>query len=180
MKRAAFLDRDGVVNRATLLRGVPRPPASINEVEILEDVVTAIELLKAHHFVPVVVTNQPDVARGTTSQTTINEINAHISMLTGIEHFYTCIHDDGDLCGCRKPKPGLIIQSATELGLDIHSSILVGDRWRDVSAGQAAGCRTFFIDHSYGERPPEQPFSRVSSLLEAVKKVLGDSNESSN
>ena len=177
MKRAAFLDRDGVINRAILLDGVPRPPSSVKEVEILEGVVKAIRLLKAHDFVPVVVTNQPDVARGTTSQTAVKEINSHIGALSGIEHFYTCIHDDIDLCGCRKPKPGLIIQSASDLGLDIRSSFMVGDRWRDVAAGQAAGCRSFFIDYSYPEKAPEKPFTTVFSLLEAVQIMTGDSNE---
>jgi D-glycero-D-manno-heptose 1,7-bisphosphate phosphatase len=176
MKRAAFLDRDGVINRAILVDGVPRPPSSVTEVEILEGVVKAIQLLKAYDFVPVVVTNQPDVARGTTSRTTVNQINAQIGTLSGIEHFYTCAHDDIDLCGCRKPKPGLIIQSASELGLDIPSSFMVGDRWRDVAAGQAAGCQSFFIDYSYPEKAPKKPFTTVFSLLDAVQLITGELN----
>jgi len=176
MKRAAFLDRDGVVNRAILIDGVPRPPSSVMQVEILEGVVNAIQLLKAHDFVPVVVTNQPDVARGTISQSEVNQINAHIGALCGIEHFYTCIHDDNDSCVCRKPAPGLIIQSASVLGLEIPSSFMVGDRWRDIAAGQAAGCRSFFIDYSYPEKAPEEPFTTVFSLLEAVQIMTGDLN----
>jgi len=176
MKRAAFLDRDGVINRANLIDGVPRPPSSVMEVEILEGVVKAIQLLKAHDFVPVVVTNQPDVARGRTSQIEVNQINAHIGALCGIEHFYTCVHDDDDLCVCRKPAPGLIIQSASVLGLDIPSSFMVGDRWRDIAAGQAAGCRSFFIDYSYLEKAPEEPFTTVFSLLEAARIMTGDLN----
>jgi D-glycero-D-manno-heptose 1,7-bisphosphate phosphatase len=176
MNKAAFLDRDGVINRAILVNGVPRPPSSVNEVEILEGVVEAIQLLKAHDFVPVVVTNQPDVARGTISQTAVNQINSHIATLSGIKHFYTCIHDDIDLCGCRKPKPGLIIQSASELGLNIPASFMVGDRWRDVAAGQSAGCRSFFIDYSYPEKAPEKPFTTIFSLLDAVQIMTGDLN----
>ena len=176
MKRAAFLDRDGVVNRTILLDGVPRPPSSVKDVELLGGVVEAIQLLKSYDFVPVVVTNQPDVARGITSKTMVNQINSHIGTLSGIDHFYMCIHDDIDLCGCRKPMPGLIIQSASELGLDIPSSFMVGDRWRDIAAGQEAGCRSFFIDYSYPEKAPENPFTTVFSLLEAVQIMTGDLN----
>jgi len=176
MKKAAFLDRDGVINRAILVNGIPRPPSTLMEVEIIKGVIEAIQLLKDCDFVPVVVTNQPDVARGTTSQTKVNQINAQIGTLSGIEHFYTCTHDDIDLCGCRKPKPGLIIQSASELGLDIPSSFMVGDRWRDIAAGQAAGCRSFFIDYSYPEKAPENPFTTVFSLLEAVQIMTGGLN----
>ena len=178
MKSAAFLDRDGVLNRAIIINGVPKTPSSIDEVEILEGVVEAVKMLKAHDFIPVVVTNQPDVARGATSQIEVNIINSHIGILTGIEHFYTCIHDDADLCECRKPAPGLIFQAASELELDINSSFMVGDRWRDISAGQSAGCRSFFIDNSYPERTPRKPFTTVFSLLEAVQIMTGDPNGS--
>lgn len=159
-----------------MLNGVPKPPSSAEEVEILEGVVEAIQILKVHNFIPVVVTNQPDVARGATSQIEVNKINARIGILTGIEHFYTCIHDDADLCECRKPAPGLIIQAASELKLDIHSSFMVGDRWRDISAGQSAGCRSFFIDYSYREKTPKKPFTTVLSLLEAVQIMTGKLN----
>jgi D-glycero-D-manno-heptose 1,7-bisphosphate phosphatase len=176
MKRAVFLDRDGVINESISVGGFPRPPSTVKEVRILEGVVEAIQLLKSNNLIPVVVTNQPDVARGKTTQSKIEEINRHIGFLSNIEHFYTCIHDDSDLCNCRKPAPGLITKSAQELGLDLTSSFMVGDRWRDVSAGQAAGCRCFFIDYSYPEKPPSKPFTAVSSLLEAVRVILGEIN----
>jgi D-glycero-D-manno-heptose 1,7-bisphosphate phosphatase len=174
MKKAVFLDRDGVINRSKIVDGVAKPPSTIAEVEILSGVIKAIKILKAHNYIPVVVTNQPDVARGVTSQAQVDAINTHIGTITNIEFFYTCFHDDIDKCDCRKPAPGLIKRAVLELNLDVASSYLVGDRWRDIAAGQVAGCQSFFIDYSYPEKRPEMPFTRVSSLLEAVKMMIGE------
>lgn len=174
MKRAVFLDRDGVLNRSILVDGVPRPPSSLEEVEILTGVIEAIQILTDYNFVPIVVTNQPDVARGITNQSQVEAINQHIGLVTGIKHFYTCFHDDADLCKCRKPSPGLIHRASKELQLSVRESFLVGDRWRDITAGQVAGCQTFFIDYSYAERMPKMPFRRVSSLLEASHLIIGE------
>jgi D-glycero-D-manno-heptose 1,7-bisphosphate phosphatase len=178
MKKAVFLDRDGVLNRSKLVDGVPTPPSSIQEVEILEGVVEAIQILKDHGYVPVVITNQPDVARGYTMQSQVEAINSHIGFATGIEYFYTCFHDDIDQCDCRKPAPGLILRAARDLDLDTQASYVIGDRWRDISAGQSAGCETFFIDYSYPESAPNKPFTRVVSLLQAVNiiKIKGELN----
>lgn len=176
MKRAAFLDRDGVVNKSLLLHGVPQPPSSVSEVEIIEGVKEALQLLIAGGYLPVVVTNQPDVARGTTSIAEVEQINSFIGAATGIQHFYTCFHDDIDQCLCRKPAPGLLRQASDELAINLRESIMVGDRWRDIEAGQEAGCMSFFIDYSYPEKQPEMPFTRVSSLQEAAQIVIGESN----
>ena len=178
MKRAVFLDRDGVLNRSILVEGVPKPPTCIEEVEILLGVVEAIQILQNHDFVPVVVTNQPDVARGVTSKLDVEEINAFIGSATDIQYFYTCFHDDVNQCDCRKPSPGLLLQASKDLGLDTCKSFMVGDRWSDILAGQSAGCQTFFIDYSYPEQKPKEPFTQVSSLLEAAHLMVGEKNES--
>jgi D-glycero-D-manno-heptose 1,7-bisphosphate phosphatase len=124
--------------------------------------------------VTVVVTNQPDVTRGFTTQSQVEAINAYLGDATGVEYFYTCFHDEAENCYCRKPLPGLIFQAARDLNLDIHRSFMVGDRWRDVSAGQAAGCQTFFIDYSYPELRPKTPYRKVFSLLEAANLMVGE------
>lgn len=174
MRRAVFLDRDGVLNRSVLINGVPKPPSQIGEVAIIDGVIAAIQILMSHDFMPVVVTNQPDVARGATTRSRVESINTYIGEATNIKHFYTCFHDDSDLCKCRKPQPGLLLRAAQELNLDIYQSFLVGDRWSDISAGQAAGCQTFFIDYSYPEDQPKMPFIRVKSLFEAVSQISGE------
>ncbi len=133
--------------------------------------------MRKHDFLPVVVTNQPDIARGVATKAQVEVINSHIGAVTKIEHFYTCFHDDKDFCYCRKPSPGLIDLAARELNICVEESFMVGDRWRDVSAGQLAGCKTFFLDRGYNEIKPEMPYIQVSSLLEAVKLMVGDQHD---
>ena len=162
-----------MLNSVKLQNGVPTPPSGTQEVEIIDGVLEAVELLRNFCFTIVVVTNQPDVARGKATKFQVDEINSYIGALLGIEHFYTCLHDDAEGCKCRKPSPGLIKQAEFELNLNLASSFLVGDRWRDISAGQLAGCATFFIDYSYPEKQPHKPFTRVSSLLEAANLIVG-------
>jgi D-glycero-D-manno-heptose 1,7-bisphosphate phosphatase len=175
MKRAVFLDRDGVINRAYVTDGVSIPPRTLLEVEILDGVVESIAMLKAAKFEIVVVTNQPDVARGVTTKEFVESVHLYLGTKLDIQEFYTCFHDNNDDCECRKPKDGLLRKAARELGIDLSRSYLVGDRWRDIGAGQTAGCRCYFIDYSYAEPPPEMPFTRVFSLAEATLDIIGAS-----
>jgi len=87
----------------------------------------------------------------------------------------TCYHDDRDDCDCRKPRPGLMLGAAERYGVELDSSYLIGDRWRDIDAGRNAGCKTVWIDHGYAEQPPAStPDARVKSLPEAVDWILMD------
>ena len=173
MKRTAvFLDRDGVINRAFDRNGILRPPASLRELEILPDVPEALCALKAHGYSLVVVTNQPDVARGTASRELVGRIHEGLKNDFGLDAILTCFHDDADRCDCRKPLPGLLFRAARDLDIDLSSSFMVGDRWRDVEAGKRAGCRTFLIDGGDQEKPSSSCDFRVGSLLEASRIIL--------
>jgi D-glycero-D-manno-heptose 1,7-bisphosphate phosphatase len=172
MKKAIFLDRDGVLNAVVMINGIPTPPRNLEEVVMLPSVFEAINLLRSESFEIVVVTNQPDYARGTVSMSEILEINKFLGTQLDIQHFYTCFHDDIHNCDCRKPKPGLLIKAAAELDIDLQSSYMVGDRWRDIEAGQAAKCQCYFLDYSYHEKSPNLPFTQVSSLIEAAHLIL--------
>lgn len=165
---AVFLDRDGVLNRAFIRGGLPHPPTSLRELEILPQVPEALRALKLLGYTLVVVTNQPDVARGTLSRRVVESIHARLGSELGLDAILTCFHDDGDACACRKPKAGLLFQAARELDIDLTASFMIGDRWGDVEAGRRAGCRTFFIDRGYAEKSPTACDFRVASLAEAA------------
>ena len=171
-RKAVFLDRDGVINRAIVRDGRPYPPQSLSEVEIPPGVEAAVRLLRKAGFLAVVVSNQPDVARGTQSRETVESINHQLGSTLDIDHFQICYHDDDDNCHCRKPKPGLLLDAAALLDIGLGSSFLVGDRWRDISAGTAAGCRTVWIDHGYQERRPDGFDFRTTSLPDAAQWIL--------
>ncbi len=161
------------MNNVIVKDGKPHPPDSIEQFKISEGVKEACILLRDAGFELIVVTNQPDVSRGKTTVEQVNEFHDYLREQLGIIHFYSCFHDDQDACFCRKPAPGLILNSALELGIDTQISFLVGDRWRDIEAGNKAGCRSIFIDHSFVEKQPKSYFSKVSSLFEAVPVILG-------
>ena len=170
--RAVFLDRDGVLNAAVVRDGKPYPPASAAELVILPGVAAALEQLHAAGFMLVVVTNQPDVARGTQTAAEVEAIHAKLrAALPALDAIYSCMHDDVDHCDCRKPKPGMIVTAATDMGISLTESFMVGDRWRDIDAGLAAGCRTVFIDRDYRERKPETAI-HVGGLPEAAAWIL--------
>jgi len=170
---AVFLDRDGVINRTQVRDGVPRPPASVQDLQILPGVAEALSALKAHGYALVVVTNQPDVARGSATRQSVQAIHDRISRELCVDAILTCFHDDRDDCDCRKPRPGLLLRAAREFHLDVASSFMVGDRWRDLEAGARAGCKTFYIDAGYAEPDPVSYDYRVRSLHEAAQIVLG-------
>jgi D-glycero-D-manno-heptose 1,7-bisphosphate phosphatase len=171
--RAVFLDRDGVVNRAVVREGRPYPPKTVEELEINPEAPEALQQLKAAGFLLIIVTNQPDVARGTQSRETVEAMHEEIRAALPIDAFFACYHDSPEGCDCRKPKPGMLLKAASEYALPLNGSFLIGDRWRDVDAGYAAGVRSVFIDYGYSERAPEHPpAARVKSLKEAVNWIL--------
>ncbi len=172
MRRAVFLDRDGVINKAIVRDGKPYPPKTIDELEILPGVSEALQKLHAANYLLIVVTNQPDVARGTANKDDIEQMHAYLGSKLLIDEFRTCYHDSGDGCNCRKPLPGALLDAAREHQIDLSKSFMVGDRWRDVEAGIAAGCKTFFINYRYNEQQPEMPDFIISSLVEAKKIIL--------
>jgi len=174
MRRAVFLDRDGVINRACVREGKPYPPASLAEMEVLPGVAQALAALREAGFLLIVVTNQPDVARGTASREVVEEMNKHLAARLPIDEFRTCFHDSGDGCDCRKPLPGALLAAAKIHGIDLGQSYMVGDRWRDTEAGRRAGCKTIFIDYGYDEKQPESVDYRVRSLMEATQIILGE------
>lgn len=172
VKRAVFLDRDGVLNASVVRNGTPHPPASVAEMEILPGVPEALVALRAGGFDLVVVTNQPDVARGTQTRAAVDAIHDRMRATLALDAVYACFHDDADACACRKPEPGLLVNAAADRGIDLATSFMVGDRWRDIDAGLAAGCRAIFIDRGYNERKPERFAVNVAGLPEAAAWIL--------
>jgi D-glycero-D-manno-heptose 1,7-bisphosphate phosphatase len=167
---AVFLDRDGVLNKAIVRDGKPYPPSSLEALEILPDVEEALVRLKAAGYWLVVVTNQPDVARGDQDRRVVESINAALVASLPLDEVRVCYHDDRDECACRKPKPGLLLQPPVH---DLSRSIMVGDRWRDIEAGRQAQVRaTVFIDRGYDETCPVPPDVRVTSLAQAADWIL--------
>jgi D-glycero-D-manno-heptose 1,7-bisphosphate phosphatase len=173
-RKAVFLDRDGVLNRSIVRNGRPYPPYSVEEFEILPGVVEATTALKNAGFLLVVVTNQPDVAAGRVTKSFVESLHKMLLNRIPIDLFKVCYCLEGNGCDCYKPRPGMLIEAARELNIDLKSSHIVGDRWRDIEAGQNAGVNTLFIDYDYSEKRPTPNYT-VKSLSEAADVILGNS-----
>ena len=174
-RRGVFLDRDGVLNEPVVRDGKPYPPDHPDDLVLCEGAQLAVRALRAAGFALVVVTNQPDVARGTVTRATVDAINDRLRAALDVDDVIVCDHDDRDACDCRKPKPGMLRDGARRHAIDLGRSYLVGDRWRDIEAGAAAGCRTALVDRGYAERPSSTaPDARVGSVLEAARWIIAD------
>ena len=170
--KAVFLDRDGVINHTIVRKGKPYPPKDLSEFKFLANVIEGITLLKNRGFLTIIVTNQPDVGRGTITKENVELIHAKIKQSLLIDEIRVC-YDDGEKVNSefRKPNPGMIFASAKENNIDLTKSFMVGDRWKDIEAGKRAGLKTFFVDYGYREVLLNKPDYQVASLLEAVRLI---------
>ena len=161
-QKAVFLDRDGTINRYV---GFLR---NIDDFELLPGVAEAIRQINERGYLAVVATNQPVIARGEVTVDQLREIHNKMETLLGnegayLDAIYFCPHhpDKGfpnevaELkreCGCRKPKPGMLLKAAKDLNIDLQESWMVGDGKNDIEAGKAAGCRTALIgEEAFGQ-----------------------------
>jgi D-glycero-D-manno-heptose 1,7-bisphosphate phosphatase len=174
-RRAVFLDRDGVLIKSVVRDGRPFPVENPDQVTVLPGVRPACDSLRRAGWLLILFTNQPDVARGTTSRAAVDAINRALSRQLELDDVFVCFHDDADGCDCRKPAPGMITEAAGRWDVSLSDSVVVGDRWRDIEAGRRAGCYTVFVDHGYREPQPAAPDVVAPSLAEALPWILATS-----
>lgn len=170
-RKAVFLDRDGVLNKAIVKNRKPYPPSSISELEILEGVYNGLQLLRQSGYKLIVITNQPDVSRGKTKIDMVNEINDSILEHLKVDEIMCCFHDDKDNCECRKPKPGMILEAVEKWNIDLSISYLIGDRWRDIQTATNIGLTSILINYDYDEKKIKADFE-CYNFEEAVNFIL--------
>ncbi|MBA4135767.1 MAG: HAD family hydrolase [Opitutus sp.] len=180
LRPAVFLDRDGTLNAPVVRAGKPYPPATLDEFHLLPGVAAACQRLHAAGFALVVATNQPDVGRGTTPAALVEAMHVRLrALIPEIERIEVCIapgqggaHPEDPR---RKPAPGMLLDAATALGLDLSRSWMVGDRWRDIDCGHRAGVRTVFLDLGYDESLRARPHFTAPDLARATEIILAHS-----
>jgi len=170
--KAVFLDRDGVINKSLVKNGKPFPPQSPSELKIIPGVLDALIELKQKDFLLIVVTNQPDVGRGKQKKKIVEEFHTELKSKLPLDQIYTCYHGQDGECECRKPKPGLLFQAAKDYDIDYKKSFMIGDRWKDIDAGNSVKCKTIFIDYNYDEQVKISANYETSSLYDAAKWIL--------
>jgi D-glycero-D-manno-heptose 1,7-bisphosphate phosphatase len=161
VRAAAFLDRDGVLNELTAdpVSGAGESPLEVKDVRLIAGAAAAAASLARAGYALVCVSNQPAAAKGMVSVARLLAVHERVSELVAhegvtLEATRLCLHHPQGIvaelagpCGCRKPAPGMLLDAAAELGLDLHSSWMIGDTDADIAAGKAAGCRTMLIRH---------------------------------
>ena len=168
MRKAIFLDRDGVINKIFIKNGLPSSPDTFDQLEILTGVKESILRLKKLNFLCLVATNQPDVSRGKIDKKIVIEMNNFLKKEIELDDIFVCFHDDKHNCNCRKPKPGLLVQASKKWNVEINKSFMIGDRWRDIQAGINIGCKTIFIDNDYKETKQIKASYNCANLADAV------------
>lgn len=172
LRRGLFLDRDGTINRSDVVDGRPFAPRRFEDFALLPGVAETVKAVRESGHPVIVVTNQPDISTGKQDRENLDLMHRYLVRELEVDDIFVCTHVEADGCGCRKPKPGLILDAAKKWHIDCGSSVMVGDRWRDVDAGKAAGCATVFIDYGYDEPKPEGADLVVHSLAEAQSFIL--------
>lgn len=166
MNKAVFLDRDGVINQSKIINGEAFSPSHLGEFVIIAGVKEAIIDFKQKGYIVIVVTNQPEVARGTLKLSELEKMHDYLKSELAVDDIMMCPHDNQHGCECRKPKPGMILTAAKKWDVDLKNSILVGDRWKDIEAGQSAGCKTVLIDNpAKGRCVPDITIKKLSDLI---------------
>jgi D-glycero-D-manno-heptose 1,7-bisphosphate phosphatase len=168
--KAVFLDRDGVINETVFRRGAQRAPQDLSEWVWIEGVHETLRALSLRGYALIVCTNQPDVVRGWQSREQVDEFHALIQRELPVARIYACFHDNAADCACRKPKPGLLLQAADELAVDLTRSFMIGDRASDIEAGRAAGCRTVF-KHGHPNSEPITADHEIRALAELLSII---------
>jgi D-glycero-D-manno-heptose 1,7-bisphosphate phosphatase len=174
MSRAVFLDRDGVLNVPQVREGRPYPPQTLGEFQLYPEAPRACELLREAGFLLVLVTNQPDVGRGTQRLEVVEQMHALLLRKIPLDRVEICTAPDSQSPGSerRKPRPGMLLDAAKALDIDLPLSYLIGDRWRDIDCGLAAGCITIFIERHYQEELRRAPHHYAPDVLEAARLIL--------
>jgi D-glycero-D-manno-heptose 1,7-bisphosphate phosphatase len=170
MARAAFLDRDGVLNQAIVRDGRPYAPRRLEDFIILPEAAAAVRRLKDAGYLVIVATNQKDVGEGLTSQALLDAMHARLRDAVPVDDIRVCTCIDE--CPCYKPNPGMLLDAARDWNIELSASVMIGDRWRDVGAGSNAGCRTIFIDRGYAESLRHTPDLVATDLADAVAQLL--------
>ena len=170
-KRCVFLDRDGVLNRPILADGRSYAPRELSDFELLPGVGASVERLKDAGFLTIVVTNQKDLGRGLVTPEILSEMHDRLRRSVPVDDIVVCSCIDE--CWCYKPNPGMLSESAEKWDIQLKSSFIVGDTWRDVGAGKAAACRTVLIDRwNYDDQYKIEPDYKAEDLSAAVDLIL--------
>ncbi len=168
---AIFFDRDGVLIDAPLINKKPTSVQSLKDVKLCKNILEICKYYKKNYYL-IMITNQPDYSRGVNSKKNIININNFLKKKLNLDMIYVC-YSDNEKCIDRKPNPGMLLKAKKKYKINLKKSFMIGDRWRDVGAGNKAGCRTIFIERNYSEKliyKPNYSIRKLKDIFLIIKK----------
>jgi D-sedoheptulose 7-phosphate isomerase len=170
-RRAVFLDRDGVLAEAIVREdGKSYAPTRVEDFALVAGAEAQVQRLRDAGFLCIVFTNQPELANGELLRDDLDTMHQQLAAAVPLDDIYVCPHDKSEGCPCHKPATAMLDGAAARWGIDLATSYVIGDRWRDVDAGRNAGCYSILIDRPYSAASWAD--ARVATLTEAVDTVL--------
>ena len=170
MKAAIFFDRDGVLNKPLVDGPPPQFPRRFEDFHLYEGLAADLQRLKNAGYLLIVITNQPELARGLLNPTELQKMHDYLLTELPLDDLCMCPHDDHHLCSCRKPKPGMLLEAAKKWNLDLKKSVMIGDTWKDMEAGKGAGCTTCLLERIYNQRVEAD--IKAATMSAAIDKIL--------
>jgi D-glycero-D-manno-heptose 1,7-bisphosphate phosphatase len=145
MKRAVFIERDGILNEVRVGPKNPIQPLALEEFKLRSGAIEPLKKLKAAGFVMVVTTNQPGLSRGYQSRRELDLMHSMVRRMFPVDDILICPHDESDHCPCRKPRAGLLVEAAFKWHVDLDHSFVISDKWQDSEAARTAGCTSMLV-----------------------------------
>lgn len=171
MKKAIFLDRDGVLVKAPMVNNKPTSIKELRKIITFKGLRKILKALKKKYIL-IMITNQPDVSRNKTKKKDVKKINEYLKSFFYLRDVYVCYHDNKDKCDCRKPKPGMMLKAKKKWNIDLKKSFLIGDRYKDIMAGKKVGCKNFFINYNYNEKMPNKSYCTYTKSSYSALKII--------
>jgi len=168
--KALFLDRDGIINEVVFREKKHVSPRTFKEFKLKKGIQKFLQKVKKSGFLTIIVTNQPDIARGLMKPDELKKMHNFIEKELPIDEIFCCPHNDSDNCSCRKPKPGMLIESAKKWQIDLKNSFIVGDSRKDMDAGKNAGCKTILWQTNYNQKT--QSDFKIKTFSEILKIII--------
>jgi D-glycero-D-manno-heptose 1,7-bisphosphate phosphatase len=167
MNSAVFFDRDGVLNELVSRDGGFFSPRTVEDFQIFPEVMDVMSQIKSKGYLCIIVSNQPDIARGNLEKSELRSMTRILSSTLDLDDVFYCLHDDSDECDCRKPAPGLLLHAHEKWDLDLACSFMVGDTARDFEAAQEAGVEFYLLDRTYNKA------LQVENRIDSLRDIIG-------
>ncbi len=170
MRLAAFIERDGVLNRVRVERQHQVSPLSLDDFHVNTGAAPLLRQLRSAGFLIIATTNQPGLSRGYQSRRLLDQMHERLCRELPLDDVLVCPHDESDQCPCRKPKAGLLFEARYKWQLDLDRSYVISDKWQDAEAALTAGCTSLLIDSPW--RGSVHHDLVLSDLPRVVAKLL--------